>query len=130
MKKTALEIFIEWVDTELKLKGYEHKQVIDKAQSLLPVFRQQIEEAYYQGGDDVGTGEFGGTPAYNSPSDYYTATYGQPDEEEAKEVKTLGVVCHNCKKRQATKFYGRSNDYPSCDYCFDSLNNEFDREYQ
>jgi|ERR1035437_4542813 hypothetical protein len=39
---------------------------------------------------------------------------------------SLGVFCHECKKKEATKYYGYANTYPSCDDCFDKLNREFD----
>lgn len=40
--------------------------------------------------------------------------------------KTLGTICHECKKAEATKYYGQHNTYPSCDDCFESLNRQFD----
>ncbi len=35
MNKTPLQELIDWVENDLKLVGYEHQQIIDKAKELM-----------------------------------------------------------------------------------------------
>ena len=78
MSKTALRIFIEWVDKDLKLKGYEHREIIDKAKSLLPTEQKQIEDAFNEGRMDFSRKVH--TDCEPQPaSDYFTRIYGIPE---------------------------------------------------
>jgi len=74
-KQTAMQILIEWVDKELKLKNYEHQEIIDKATSLLPTERQQIEQAY---NDGCVYGHI------NDSETYFATTYGDAIIEQEK----------------------------------------------
>lgn len=44
MNKTPLQELIEWVENDLKLVGYEHQQIIDKAKELMG----EKQEAYIE----------------------------------------------------------------------------------
>ncbi len=64
--------------------------------------------------------------------DSHTSAWGDAykrlPEVASKEI--MGVPCHRCNQEPATKYYGKDNTYPSCDHCFDKLNDEFDEEYK
>ncbi len=49
MAHTPMEILIDWVDRELKLEGYEHKEIMAKSTSLLEQEKQMVIDAYNQG---------------------------------------------------------------------------------
>lgn len=49
MAHTPMEILIDWVDMELKLEGYEHKEIMAKSTSLLEQEKQMVIDAYNQG---------------------------------------------------------------------------------
>jgi len=46
-------------------------------ESLLPTERQQIEQAFKDGGEDELRGEFGGRPQYRNAAQYYELTYNE-----------------------------------------------------
>lgn len=52
-QQTALQELIEWASTELKLEGYEHYKIINKATSLLPREREQIIQSYVIPGSNI-----------------------------------------------------------------------------
>lgn len=69
--KTALQQFIEWGDKMLKehpMKTLSFAEAIDKAEELLEVEKQQIEDAYVMGSYDMACQEF-------KPDQYFTETY-------------------------------------------------------
>ena len=71
MKQTALQQLIAWGDEKLKnepLKLLSFAEVIDKAEELLEVEREQIEDAYTMGSYDMADKKF-------NPSQYYQVTY-------------------------------------------------------
>jgi len=69
--KTAIQQLIDWVHNELKLEGYEHQQIIDKATDLLSVERQQIEKAYDAGYRDGLNDDW----KFFDSQDYYEKNY-------------------------------------------------------
>ena len=98
-RKTALQqaiykisLYLNDLQPQTRERGIA-SAILSEVTALLPVERKSIEDAYYQGGDDVGTGEFGGTPAYNSPSDYFTQTYlsetGEVEQSDGDLVKSV-----------------------------------------
>jgi len=70
---TALQQLIAWGDEKIKTEPMKHlsfAEVIDKAESLLEVEREQIEDAYIMGSYDMASKEF-------NPSKYYNETYNK-----------------------------------------------------
>ena len=51
-------------------------------------------------------------------------------EVDIKKKPKADSMCHRCKNAKATKFYGSSQTYPSCEHCYNHLNDEFDEEYR
>lgn len=71
--KTAMQQLIEWVDKDLKLLGYEHQQIIDKATELLEVEKQQIRWAFNNGALENGPWNI----EYENAQKYYQKTFNQ-----------------------------------------------------
>lgn len=51
MSKLATDLLLDWVETELRLDGYEHKEIISKIQELQQVEKQNIIKAYNLGAE-------------------------------------------------------------------------------
>jgi phage anti-repressor protein len=72
MKKTAMQELIDWA---ISLQ-YKQQQCIDwivikdKAESLLAMEKEQIEDAYFIGGHDIQNNR------YRGMHEYYNETYG------------------------------------------------------
>jgi hypothetical protein len=72
MKKTAMQELIDWA---ISLQ-YKQQQCIDwivikdKAESLLAMEKEQIEDAYFIGGHDIKNNR------YRGMHEYYNETYG------------------------------------------------------
>lgn len=47
--ETAMQELIRWASTELKLEGYEHKVIINKAKELLKKEKSQHEQTFIEG---------------------------------------------------------------------------------
>lgn len=75
MAQTALQELIEWVVIELKLEGYEHQEILEKIESLLPKERQIIEDAYSDGKYHSTQGTI--TEIDMTASDYFTQNFNQ-----------------------------------------------------
>ena len=70
---TALQQLIAWGDEKIKTEPMKHlsfAEVIDKAEALLEVEKEQIEDAYIMGSYDMASKEF-------NPSKYYNETYNK-----------------------------------------------------
>ena len=68
---TALQQLIAWGDEKIKTEPMKHlsfAEVIDKAEALLEVEREQIEDAYIMGSYDMADKKF-------NPSKYYEEIY-------------------------------------------------------
>ena len=65
MKKTAMQLLIEWIDG----KAITHESVRLKATELLETEREQIEEAHYEGG-------YYTNGSVHEAKQYYKETYG------------------------------------------------------
>jgi phage anti-repressor protein len=76
MKKTAMQELIDWA---ISLQ-YKQQQCIDwivikdKAESLLAMEKEQIEDAYFIGGRDIQINR------YRGMHEYYNETYGGNNE--------------------------------------------------
>jgi 5'-3' exonuclease len=47
--KTPMQELHHWVNTELKLDGYEHGVILDKIESFLKYEEKIIKQSYYDG---------------------------------------------------------------------------------
>jgi hypothetical protein len=51
--KTPMQELHHWVNTELKLDGYEHRVILDKIESMLEKEKEVIMDAYEAGSHTV-----------------------------------------------------------------------------
>ena len=88
MAKTALHQAIDLIGIKIQaiegLGGFlEFTAPMQKAfetlkseiTDMIPTERQQIEDAYEEGAEDMAKGEFGSIPTYTSAADYYEKTF-------------------------------------------------------
>ena len=77
-KQTSLQTLIKWGDKMLKEnpnKILSFSEVIDKAEELLQMEREQIEQAFIKGNEFVPKWKINGVP-YIESEQYYEQTYG------------------------------------------------------
>lgn len=78
-QQTALQTLIKWGDKMLKEnpnKILSFSEVIDKAEELLQMEREQIEQAFIKGNEFVPKWKINGVP-YIESEQYYDETYGK-----------------------------------------------------
>jgi hypothetical protein len=78
-QQTALQTLIKWGDKMLKEnpnKILSFSEVIDKAEELLQMEREHIEQAFIKGNEFVPKWKINGVP-YIESEQYYEQTYGK-----------------------------------------------------
>ncbi len=77
--ETTLHQLSAWIETELKLDGYEHKAILDKISSLLIIEQRQIENAFVAGLAEMQKRNalFPSTAMNKGYGDYFIETYNQ-----------------------------------------------------
>lgn len=89
-KKTPIQQYKKRLEIQIKaLKEVEDiaehapavlrvlKLELQAINELLPAERAIIEQAFKEGEEDMGRGEFGGIPQYRNASDYFNQTFEQ-----------------------------------------------------
>lgn len=66
---TPLQKLKEWVELELKLEGYEHKQILEQIEQLMPEEREGLKQSYTDGFNDKFIYD-------NFNHNYFTQKYG------------------------------------------------------